>query len=487
MHRCAFIGPASDSPFASPQILPTSPFPILPARSKRCRRLTTLADIGVAGLIQPRSGVDEMHRFLFPWILCLLLLSVPACAPPGGATVSVEQTAPDAVEAPAPERRVHLANLDVPRWHEAGHRGAGVKIAILDSGFRDFRRFLGRGLPGDVQTRSFRADRNLEARDSQHGILCAEVIHALAPRAEILLVNWEPDSPRAFLDAVRWARGAGAKILSCSLIMPSWSDGEGGGEVHRELAPLLEGALFFASAGNTAQRHWCGLLSPDTNGWHRWGDDAIVNTLTPWGRERVAVELYGPTRGEFELSVHDAKTGEAIGRAALRVDSTRVCGRAVVRFEPAHGAHYEVKIRCVNSRIRRPEAFHLVVLGGSLEHSTARGSIPFPGDGAKVLAVGAVDALNQRVYYSSCGPNSPLPKPDFVATVPFPSLCRTKPFAGTSAAAPQAAGLAALLWARQPDSTAREITQSLRRAAFDLGPPGHDHETGYGLIRLPKK
>lgn len=417
------------------------------------------------------------------WFL-LLLAFLPACTPQAPNSASVEQAAFDG--APALERKAHLAGLEVPRWHQAEARGQKVKIAVLDSGFRDYRQFLGKGLPTQVTARSFRRDRNLEARDSQHGILCAEVLHAVAPQAEILLANWEPDSPQSFLDAVRWARGEGAKILSCSLIMPSWSDGEGGGDVHRGLAPLLEGVLFFASAGNTAQRHWSGAFTPDDNGWHCWRDRAIDNTLVPWGKERVAVELYGPTESAFEVSIWNRESRQAINRAVLQVDGTKKAGRAVVRFEPEAGVAYQVRIRCLDAEPTRPETFHLVVLGGSLECATAKGSIPFPGDGEHVLAVGAVDAENRRTYYSSCGPNSTIPKPDFVATVPFPSLCRERPFAGTSAAAPQAAGLAAVLWSSRPDATASQITRTLRESALDLGPAGHDWETGYGLIRLPK-
>jgi hypothetical protein len=422
--------------------------------------------------------------------LWLLLLLAPACTPKAP-PVSIEHAAqeqltPDQLEAPALERRLHLANLGIDRWHKKDLRGQGVKVAILDSGFRDYRQFLGNGLPRSVKTRSFRKDQNLESRDSQHGILCGEVIHALAPDAELLLVNWEPDSPQAFLDAVRWAKSQGAKVLSCSLIMPSWSDGEGGGEVHRGLTPLLDDVLFFASAGNTAQRHWCGLFAPNDAGWHCWHDDATANTLKPWGAERVAVELYGPTHSAFELSIVDAATGAMIDRSTLQVDATRKAGRAVVRFEPEKGATYKVKVRCVGAPVTRMEAFHLVVLGGWLESTTSRGSIPFPGDGAQVFAVGAVDARGERMAYSSCGPNSPTPKPDFMAPVPFPSLCRQKPFAGTSAAAPQAAGLAAVLWSSQPKWTPAHVMQAMRDSAVDLGPPGHDHETGYGMIRLPK-
>jgi subtilisin family serine protease len=423
---------------------------------------------------------------LFP-LFCLVLLG-PACAPRTPSTVSVEQTHDSAApEAPTLERRQHLASLGALKWHADGKRGRGVKVAVLDSGFRNYRQFLGKGLPAQVKTRSFRKDQNLEARDSQHGILCAEVLHAIAPDAEMLLVNWDPDSPQAFLDAIRWATAEGATVLTCSLIMPSWSDGEGGGEVHRALAQILgDRVLFFASAGNTAQRHWCGNYTPAQAGWHQWRDGVVENELKPWGGERVAVELYGPTQGAFELAIHHSDTGDLLGKSVLRVDSTKTCGRAVVRFEPEKGKTYQIRVRSLDGANARTEAFHLVALGAALEIGTTRGSIPFPGDGAEVLAIGAVDLEGRRASYSSCGPNSRAPKPDFVATVPFPSMCRQRAFTGTSAAAPQAAALAAILWSSRPLATGPEIVQALRDEACDLGPAGHDHETGFGLIRLPR-
>src|SRR5439155_21513626 len=102
-------------------------------------------------------------------------------------------------------------------------------------------------------------------------------------------------------------------------------------------------------------------------------------------------------------------------------------------------------------------------------------------DGPEVIAVAAVDAKGQRQPYSSCGPNSAEPKPDLAAPVPFLSLWRARPFAGTSAAAPQAAAAAALVWSQNPLWTARQVREALQGAAHDLGPIGHDPETGYGL------
>jgi subtilisin family serine protease len=424
-----------------------------------------------------------------------VVIAVPGCMPASPSA----RTGPPAVEQASPEtfvpadrdapqaRRLHLERLGVTRWHEQGFEGQGVKIAVLDSGFRGYRDFLGAGLPPRVRARSFRADRNLEARDSQHGILCAEAIHALAPRAELLFANWEPDSADTFLEAVRWARAEGARVLSCSLIMPSWSDGEGGGSIHDALADLLDAdVLCCASAGNIAQRHWTGLYCPDQDGHHQWETRRARKCLTPWGRERVAVELYGATHLPLEVLVYHHTQRSLVGRAVLQSDASAQCSRAVIRFEPDPGASYHVVVRGPVSPRGAEGRFHLVVLGASLDIHTSEGSIAFPADGAGVLAVGAVDDAGQRTAYSSCGPNSRRPKPDFVAPVPFPSLCRERPFAGTSAAAPQAAALAGLLWSRHPEWTAAQVRAALRAAAEDLGPPGHDFETGHGLIRLPQ-
>src|SRR5262249_22795001 len=103
-----------------------------------------------------------------------------------------------------------------------------------------------------------------------------------------------------------------------------------------------------------------------------------------------------------------------------------------------------------------------------------------------VVSIGAVDSLGRRCAYSACGPSSPAPKPDLVAPVPFASAWRSRPFAGTSAATPQAAALAALVWSHHPAWNADKVRSVLTSSARDLGPQGHDREFGYGLIQLPE-
>jgi subtilisin family serine protease len=404
---------------------------------------------------------------------------------------AAEEATPESQVRPLPgdpngQRLRHLALLGADRWHAAGYRGRGVKVAILDSGFRGYRRHLGRALPAEVTVRSFRADHDLEAKESQHGLLCAEVIHALAPEAELLLANWDPDRAEGFLEAVTWARASGARVLSCSLIMPSWSDGEGGGWIHAALTQLLgagDGAndlLCFASAGNTAQRTWSGLFRDGGEGFHLWGGRDKDNRLVPWGQEEVSVEAYWATHAGFDLQVFDELTGKEVAHSA-RPDAA-FGHAAIARFLPQLAHTYRVRLHLA----RGPAGpFHVAVLGGTLQHATPRGSISFPADGPEVIAVGAVTWSGERMLYSSCGPNSNRPKPDLTAPVPFPSLLRLRPFAGTSAAAPQAAALAALWWSRYPRWTASQVQAALRSSAQDLGPPGHDFETGYGVIKLP--
>lgn len=379
------------------------------------------------------------------------------------------------------ERQALLERMNVPAWHQAGQRGKGVKVAVLDTGWQGYRDQLGRSLPQNVTAKAFRPDGQFEARPSQHGVLCAEVVHAVAPEAELLLANWESDRPATFLDAVRWARRQGARVISCSVIMPTWSDNEGNGSAHAELAKLLgDDALLFAAAGNTAERHWHGPFAGDDSGWHQWRPGVTDNRLVPWEMERVCVEMVWRGDARYRLEVLDGDTGKP---AAVGVEG-RDGGHAwsAARFVPDAGRTYLVRVRRLDGPAGR---FHLVALGASLDHVEARGSVAFPADGPEAIAVGAVGPDDRRLPYSACGLGTGLCKPDFVAAVPFPSAWRDRPFTGTSAATPQAAALAALVWGKEPTWSAGRVREALTKAARRLTRDDHDPATGYGQVRLP--
>ena len=56
-------------------------------------------------------------------------------------------------------------------------------------------------------------------------------------------------------------------------------------------------------------------------------------------------------------------------------------------------------------------------------------------------------------------------------------------FFGTSAAAPHAAGIAALLLEAQPAASPSMIRDALQKTAIDMGTPGVDDDTGYGFVQ----
>src|SRR5207249_9680224 len=110
-----------------------------------------------------------------------------------------------------------------------------------------------------------------------------------------------------------------AKVVNCSVIVPAWSDGEGGGAVHSELAKVIGSGgmpgdmLAVACAGNLAQRHWSGRFADGGAGYHRWAPGRIDNVLTPWHDEPVSVELCCKPGASYTLEVFDAARPKPVG------------------------------------------------------------------------------------------------------------------------------------------------------------------------------
>jgi|GEM_PF-914466 len=63
-----------------------------------------------------------------------------------------------------------------------------------------------------------------------------------------------------------------------------------------------------------------------------------------------------------------------------------------------------------------------------------------------------------------------------------PAIGGQTPFNGTSAAAPNVAGVASLVWSANPYLSAGEVHQIMQETAVDLGFPGYDYEYGAGFV-----
>lgn len=112
-------------------------------------------------------------------------------------------------------------------------------------------------------------------------------------------------------------------------------------------------------------------------------------------------------------------------------------------------------------------------LGGNVKET-------YPASYEGVLAVAASDRNNERASFSQSGDFVGVAAPgvDIVSTVPQGGHCSDN---GTSFSAPYVAGVAALLKARHPDWTAREIVAQIEQTA-ERTIAGHDRLVGWGVV-----
>lgn len=115
------------------------------------------------------------------------------------------------------------------------------------------------------------------------------------------------------------------------------------------------------------------------------------------------------------------------------------------------------------------------------------GSIRSPASYPEVLSVGAVDRSDDAPAFSARGrvDGDGSVKPDLAGPgVGITSSVRGgyAAYSGTSMAAPHVSGTAALVLESSPAVRGRALADLLRRSARDVGTPGPDPDTGYGVV-----
>ncbi|ADG83165.1 S8 family serine peptidase [Thermincola potens] len=115
--------------------------------------------------------------------------------------------------------------------------------------------------------------------------------------------------------------------------------------------------------------------------------------------------------------------------------------------------------------------------------------ISYPAALSQVIAVSATDKNDKLADFSSYGPEIDVcaPGEKIFSTYWDPHKGSTYgELSGTSMAAPQVAGLAALLISAKPWLTPDEVRQIIESSAKDLGEPGWDPQYGHGRIDIFK-
>jgi subtilisin family serine protease len=105
-----------------------------------------------------------------------------------------------------------------------------------------------------------------------------------------------------------------------------------------------------------------------------------------------------------------------------------------------------------------------------------------------VLTVGATDQSDAVARFSTASPSLDLAAPGVGIPVAVPSTDVASGYDtldGTSFASPIVAGAAAWIWTVRPDLDASQVFDLLRMSARDVGPPGWDSDTGFGILDIP--
>ena len=145
-----------------------------------------------------------------------------------------------------------------PKWHAKGFTGKGVKVAVIDAGFVGLAERQAAGeVPASAVTQDFcRGRLNTE---SEHGTAVAEIVHEIAPDAQLYLICVDTEVDLAAAEA--FAKGQGANVISHSMGWFGPDRGDGTGPIGAVVSDArAAGILWVNAAGNEVETHWSGTF-----------------------------------------------------------------------------------------------------------------------------------------------------------------------------------------------------------------------------------
>jgi subtilisin family serine protease len=394
----------------------------------------------------------------------------------------------------SPNEGVALIGAD--KWQAAGFKGQGIKVGIIDGGFKGYRAGLGGALPdaSRVTLRSFTVDHT--EGSEQHGVLVAELVHSLAPEATLFLAPIEDEI--GFSQAVDWLLENKVQIIQASLGWAGLFPGDGTGRMDEQLdRARRQGVLPIVSVGNYGEAHYTAQLNAEPKGFQRFGTGpnnrqtlklrALSNSA--WVALRWDEKWTSPQTNLDLFVLDDKQQPLASSRNIQGTDSPKP-PTELIPFRTTPGQTYYVQIQLIGAKPAILPRLHLFAYNATLEESSPEGSVATPGDARGVLSVGAVNWNDDKLEnYSSRGPTADgRPKPELTgpSQVHTQTLGREQVFSGTSASAPQVSGSAAVVWSAAPKLTADQVALYLEQNALRPANANilRDLATGYGRIKL---
>ena len=396
-----------------------------------------------------------------------------------------------------------IVKTNAAAWHTAGFEGAGVKVAIVD--FFDQGAWDAALASGDVpapagtfcRETGVDCSATMFASGDKHGVAVAEIVHEMAPDAQIYLAT--ADTTADLQAAVNYFFAQGVDIVARPLTAQYDGPGNGTGPLAGVIADAVsKGMTWFNSAGNTAGSdaqpgsYWRGLWADaDSDGWLDFaaGDEMLAFRCgfiygfrwSDWGANRT----------DYDIFIYDSTmtlVWQGIANQSAGADPIEYAQCAT-----PNATFYLAVHKASDGNGTATDTLEFMTNGTGLEYwqnpySASSSGVDLNNAGA--LAVGAIEPWNGTTIapYSSQGPtNDNRTKPELVAascvsTLSFAPAC----FNGTSASTAVAAGAAALVQgAGLAGTPAQTRAWLLANATTDRGPVGPDNIYGAGELILP--
>lgn len=383
--------------------------------------------------------------------------------------------------------------LSVPAWRAQGVDGRSTRVAVVDIGFALQEDLLGVELPPDT-----RAD--LLGSSSAHGTAVAEIVADVAPAATLSLHEFRSDVE--FLAVLEELEAEQVDVVVASIGFDNVWHPDGTSPMSRAVDRLVRsGVTYVGAAGNEVGRYVSGRLS-DADGDGLLEVDGKEGVPFSVVDQSAAVSLRWSepmASATWDLALQVWSSIEALERGqapCLVADEDQSVVGPVEAIQGDCQGHVGVAVPVLMARgegsLEDLEA-HLYAPAGVVGTATVEGTLTLPADAALGLAVGACETTGETYReeglaesYSSQGPTDDgRLKPDLCAAGTVTTRTTgERGFRGTSASAPHAGGLAALIIDGEGLHGAPEaVADRLRARARDLGVPGPDPRYGAGGLK----
>ena len=378
-----------------------------------------------------------------------------------------------------------------------GFDGTGIKVGVISDGVNNLAASKSSGnVPNST---AVPVGTGCSAGSGDEGTAMLEIVHDLAP-GSTLAFSEGLSSSLAFINSVTCLRNAGAQVIVDDLGFydePFFADGP---VAVAARTAVQAGVAFYSAAGNDADRH---LQQPFRatagSAFHDFQGGPVDNTddlVVGPGQEVDCLlqwnDPWGASTNNYDLLLLDASLNPVDSSTTVQNGSQDPLEFVGAVNLSGTSQTAKISIQKVSGQDRTLSMFCFGA--SSLQYMTAAGSIVGHPAVTEVVGVGAIDAtdpgLNDIEFFSSQGP----------VTISFPSAeTRAKPdlaafdgvstavsgfspFFGTSAAAPHAAAIAALVLSKNPCRSPAQLQSTLKSTAVDLGAGGFDGVFGAGRI-----